>query len=65
MGVGSFSIKLVDSEIPNVNVSFEQEIEKKKVNTQMVGSRLYVILLMEWYLWLKGNASQPRWRGDW
>ncbi len=47
MGVGSFSIKLVDSEIPNVNVSFEQEIEKKKVNTQMVGSRLYVILLME------------------
>jgi hypothetical protein len=35
------------------------------VNTQMVGSRLYVILLMEWYLWLKGNASQPRWRGDW
>jgi len=65
VGVGSFSIKLVDSEIPNVNVSFEQEIEKKKVNTQMVGSRLYVILLMEWYLWLKGNASQPRWRGDW
>jgi hypothetical protein len=29
VGVGSFNTKLVDSEIPNVNVSFEQEIEKK------------------------------------
>jgi hypothetical protein len=29
VGVGSFSTKLVDSEFPSVNVSFEQQIEKK------------------------------------
>jgi hypothetical protein len=29
VGVGSFNTKLVDSEIPSVNVSFEQQIEKK------------------------------------
>jgi hypothetical protein len=29
MKVGSFSTKLVDSEMPSVNVCHEQEIEKK------------------------------------
>lgn len=63
MGVGSFSTKLVNSEIPSVNVVFEQQIEKKlsengwiKVLCYLTNGMIFVVEM---------NVSQLRWRGDW
>ncbi len=51
MGVGSFSTKLVNSEIPSVNVVFEQQIEKKLSENGWIKVLCYLTNGM--ILWLK------------